>query len=122
MRKSPIKHRGKHARGKELHDITPYLAKRAGGFWLGWNTQEPTHATDVQCEICQCALPDVMGFRAHIRERKSEKDDTIWNLIVACPGCHDHDKYPDGGLACGTEAALAIVKQRNAECGITEDE
>jgi len=121
MRKSPIKRRGKHARGKKLNDITPYLAERAGGYWLGWHTNG-AHSVGCQCEICGAHIGDVMGNRAHIRERKSEADDTIWNLIIACPGCHNHDDYPDGGLVCGTEAALAIVKQRNAECGITEDE
>lgn len=93
-----------------MHDITPKLAERAGGFWLSWNVWP--HAVGVHCEICGRALPDVYGFRAHIEERKSEKDDTLENVIVACNDCHDHDKYPDGGLKCGTERAKEIARRK----------
>ena len=91
--------------------ITPYLASRSGGVWLTWDVWP--HSDGCQCEICGAYIGDVWGHRAHIDERRGPKDDNIWNLIVACNGCHDHDKYPDGGLKCGTEEAKRIVKERN---------
>ena len=121
MKRSPIKQLGKNKHDSpSLRRITPYLAERAGGMWLGWKTGGQ-HAMDCQCEICTAYLRDVIGHRAHINERKSEKDDAIENIIIACDACHDHDKYPDGGLACGTAKALEIVAERNdREHGIKE--
>ena len=124
MKRSAIKTRGKHARSesKTLRENTPYLAERAGGEWLGWHSLEGTHALGVKCEICSRHLPDVIGFRAHIDERRSEADDNIWNIIIACPDCHNHDKYPDGGLRCGTEEAKRIVRERNEAHGIGREQ
>ena len=95
-------------RERNLKKITPYLAERSGGMWLGWDTGGQ-HAVDCRCEICGAFLWDIIGHRAHINERKGPKDDMIENIIVACDACHDHDKYPDGGLACGTERAKQIA-------------
>jgi len=114
MKQTPIKRQGKRSREREkgVDKHTPYLASRAGGVWLGWHT-EGEHAVGVQCEICGAYLQDIMGHRAHIDERRGPKDDNIWNLIVACPNCHDHDKYPDGGLKCGTKEAKRLVAEKN---------
>ena len=103
--------KGKHARGAALKRITPDLARRAGGRWLTWDAWP--HSVECRCEICGAFVGDVMGHRAHIDERKSEKDDTIENIIVACNECHDHTRFGDGGLVCGTEPAKAIVKALN---------
>jgi len=97
-------------RYRNLRKLTPALCRRAGGTWCGWTGDQCVGA---HCEVGGEALPNIIGCRAHINERKSDKDDTLDNLIVACPQCHDHDHFPDGGLICGTEQALRIVQERN---------
>ncbi len=97
-------------RYRNLRRITPYLCHRAGGRWCGWTGERCVGA---RCEICGRYLPDVVGARAHINERKGDRDDTIENIIVACTDCHDHDAFPDGGLSIGTEKALELVKRKN---------
>jgi len=118
LKRSPIKKVGKNARSesKTLHDNTPYFTVRSGGYWLTWDKWP--HSIECCCEICGAFVGDVMYHRAHIDERRSEADDNIWNIIVACAGCHNHDKYPDGGLKCGTEEAKRIVRERNETHGI----
>ncbi len=95
-----------------LHKLTPALCRRAGGRWCGWTGDQCVGA---HCEICGAALLGIIGARAHIHERRSDKDDNMDNLIIACPQCHNHDRFPDGGLACGTEKALQIVRIRRTE-------
>jgi hypothetical protein len=96
---------------RELKRITPYLAERCGGFWISWDVVP--HATGCHCEVCGAAIWDILGARAHIDERSDMGKNTAGNLIVACGTCHDHGKYADGGLACGTVEAKRIVKERN---------
>ena len=124
MKRTPIKRTSKNKHDSaNLRRITPDLTGRAGGIWLGFKVPRgDPHSCGCQCEICGAYLPDVIGARAHINERKGPQDDTVENIIIACRECHNHDAFPDGGLRCGTVEALRIVKQRNAECGIVEDE
>ena len=117
MKRTPIKRTGKNKHDSaNLRRITPDLTGRAGGIWLGWKVPRgDPHSCGCQCEICGAYLPDVIGARAHINERKGPQDDTIENIIIACRECHNHDLYPDGGLSIGTERALELVRRKNEE-------
>jgi len=89
-----------HAR--RMKKSAPAVCERAGGWWAG-----ESGCIEAHCEICKRG-----GWwypLAHINEKSQGGDERPENLLNACPSCHDHVKYGDGGLACGTERAKRIA-------------
>jgi hypothetical protein len=94
-------------RAKGLRRAAPIVCERAMGRWYGWPPGGEGCVGSV-CEICGRA-----GWwpLAHIDERSQGGDESPENLLNACPHCHDHAKYADGGLACGTARAKQIARR-----------
>ena len=99
-------------RAKGLKKAAPIVCERAGGWWAGGESG----CIGAHCEVCGRA-----GWYqlAHVDERSQGGDESPENLLNACPTCHDHTRFGDGGLACGTEKAKEIAG-RDSE-GIPQD-
>jgi len=99
-----LRSRGKVAlrREKGLKAAAPIVCERSRGWWAG-----KAGCIGSVCEICGRG-----GWwpLAHIDERSQGGDEDPTNLLNACPSCHDHVRYSDGGLACGTERAKLIAR------------
>ena len=92
---------------KGLRKAAPIVCERSGGWWAG-----DEGCIDSHCEICGRG-----GWwkLAHIDERSQQGGEEPENLLNACPDCHDHVRYGDGGLACGTERAKKIARRTTGD-------
>jgi len=106
VKRTPIKRVGKvgKRRAKKRKGINQALCERAGG---SWETNEfgHWHCEGHHCEFCLRAM-DCDG--AHSQGRGQCGDDTLENIVVACPSCHykfDH----------GDKATRAAMRERVKE-------
>ena len=94
---SPAEH------SRRMKKSAPIVCERAMGWWAG-----DSGCIGSACEVCGRG-----GWwypLAHITEKSQGGGEEPENLLNACyPGCHDHVRYGDGGLACGTERAKQIA-------------
>ena len=106
-------------KNRKLRSLNQYFCERAGGVWTGGNWYNG--CVGHQCEICGSYATAInLVEKAHIDKREGKGSNTKENIIIACRECHDHDKWPDGGLVCGKERAREIVREQNDKMGERE--